>query len=378
MKGGEVLFNKAYLFRIYPNKEQQNLIQKTFGSCRLVYNNILNNYKENLKINSSDKFSYNKYATTLPKMKDEFSFLKEVDSIALQTSVRNLADAFSRYYTKQNEEPNFKSKKNPIQSYTTKFTNGNIKVMDKHIQLPKLGNVKYKNKNKIEGRIINATISKHANGKYFISILCEVEIKELPKTNSAVGIDLGIKNLATLSDGTVYENPKFFSKLERKLARYQRKLSKRELNSQNYFKQKQKVAKLHEHIANCRKDYLHKLTTELIKNHDYICLENLDVKSLLEEKKISKSIADVSWNKFKTFLTYKAEWYGKNVIFVDRYFPSSQICHCCGLQNKKIKNLSIRTWNCPSCKTEHDRDLNAAINILNEGLKLMPMNKVIA
>lgn len=363
---------KAFRYRIYPNKKQQELIQKTFGCSRFVYNYFLG-----IKIkeyeNNKKSINYNDTSKMLTSLKKELEWLKEPDKDSLQKSLKDLDMAYQNFFKEHSGFPKFKSKKDRYKSYRTSCTNNNISFCDKHIKLPKLGMIKIRDKQIPQGRILNATISQEPNGHYYCSLCCtEIELPQYQQTNKNVGIDLGIADFAIFSDGTKIENPRFFEKSEDKLAKLQRELSRKTIGGSNWNKARIKVANLQKHISNQRQDFLHKLTTEIVKSFDTICIEDLDVKSMKEtdSKTRNKRVGDVSWSEFRKQLTYKSNWYGKQLSVVDRYYPSSQICHVCGERDGK-KSEDIRKWICPYCGALHDRDVNASINILKEGLKIL-------
>lgn len=369
----------SYKFRLYPNKEQENLILRTYGCCRFVFNHYLAQrmeaYQETGK--SPTRFMQDKDLTGL-KHQEETQWLKEVDATALQAALQDLDTAYQNFFrrVKKGEKPgypHFKSKRNQKQSYKSKCVGTNIKVLEKAVQLPKLGAVKCRLSKQVEGRILSATVSRSASGKYYVSLCCRLDkdLPKMPSTGAVIGLDVGIKSFAVSDNGTVFENHKYLRKSEKKLARLQRQLSRKTKGSANREKARVKVAKLHEHVTSQRKDMLHKLSTELIRQYDVLCIEDLSPANLVRNHKLAKSIADVSWGEFRRQLAYKAEWYGRQLIAVDRFYPSSQTCSVCGEKWNGTKDLKVRKWQCPHCQTTLDRDTNAAINILNEGLRLL-------
>lgn len=373
---------KGIRVRLYPTDEQEILINKTFGCCRFVYNQTLTDCKQSYE-QTQHFHSKNERITNIVPLKEENEFLKEVDSTALQQSVRDLNSSMDNFFKNRSHFgfPKFKSKHDLKQSYRTPYNGGNADVLDnKHLKLPKLGRVKTKRFDMPEVyKIFNITVERTNTGKYYASVCIETEIQPLPKTGKQVGFDLGLIDLLIGSDGTRYERPKFDYLNKEKLANEQRKLSKMRTKLErvnanldeckNYQKQKCKVAKLHEHVANCAKDFNHKLSRKLVEEYDLIAMENLNVNGLIKNHSLAYSIADVRWSQLVNFIQYKCLWYDKKFVQVDMFYASSKICSCCGTVHKDIVNsLSVREWVCPDCGTHHDRDVNAAKNILNQAL----------
>ena len=375
---------KGIRVRLYPTEEQEVLINKTFGCCRFVYNKTLTDCKQSYE--QTQHFpSKNERITNLVPLKEENEFLKEVDSTALQQSVRDLNSSMDNFFKNRSHFgfPKFKSKHDLKQSYRTPYNGGKADILDnKHLKLPKLGKVRTKRFDMPEMyKIFNITVERTNTGKYYASICIETEVQPLPKTGKQVGFDLGLIDLLIGSDGTRYERPKFDYLNKEKLAQEQRKLSKMRTKLErvnanldeckNYQKQKRKVAKLHEHVANCAKDFNHKLSRKLVKEYDLIVMENLNVNGLIKNHSLAYSIADVRWSQLVNFIQYKCHWYEKKFVQVDRFYASSKICSCCGTYHKDIvDSLSAREWTCPDCGAYHDRDVNAAKNILNQALSV--------
>lgn len=361
--------NKSFKVRIYPNKEQIVLLEKTFGANRFIYNYFLNlksKLYEFYKIN----LSYNNSSKVLTELKKNKTWLKQVDAISLQQTLRDLDKAYQNFFNGKSKYPNFK-KKQDKNSYRT---NSNIKINNRYITIPKIGMLRYRDKYKLEecniSKIYNIAISKTPSGNYYASISAEVDIKAFEKTNRSCGIDIGLKDFCIFDTGEKIDNPRILQHLEKKYRKLAKAVSRKVYDSANYKKAKLKLAKFHKHIVNIRKDFLHKLSTNILKEYDIICIEDLCFKAFMRTDK-AKSYQDVAQSEFIRQLEYKAEWYGKTISKIDRFYPSTQLCSECGFKNPALKDTSIREYDCPECGVHHDRDINAAINILREGLRIL-------
>ena len=362
---------KAYKYRIYPNKKQKELIAKNFGCVRFVYNHYLAKRIEAYK-NNKETLNYYDCANDLKNLKSNYEWLKEADSTSLQSAIKDLDTAYQKFFKEHSGFPKFKSKKIHRYAYKSKRVGNNIEFCGNSIKLPKLGKVKIKGKQIPQGRILNATVSQVPSGKYYVSLCCtEVEAKQYKSTGNAIGIDLGLKEFAIISNGDKIENPKYLKKSLQKLAKLQRGLSRKTRGGSNWNKARIKVARMQERTANQRKDFLQKLSTQLIRDYDVICIEDLQVQNMVKNHRLAQAISDVSWSEFVRQLEYKAKWHDREVVKINTFYPSSQLCSVCGYKNAHTKDLSVREWTCPDCKTKHDRDINAARNILNEGLRLL-------
>ncbi len=357
---------KGVQFRIYPNKAQKNLINQTFGCCRLIYNKGLAMREEAFKIGTKIGYSQTSAMLTELKKQDDFAFLKLVDSIALQQTLRDLDRGFTNFFQKRAAHPTFKSKHNHRQSYRT-VNQGSIRITGKYIKLPKLGYVKFRQSMEV-GHINHVTVERTPTGKYFVILNVEFEPEPRPNQGGAIGIDMGIKSFYSDSNGNTVANPKYLEKSMRRLIREQRRLSRRKRGSGNREKQRVRVASVHEKITNQRNDFLQKQSAMLIRENQTICIEDLKVSNMIKNHKLAQSISSASWSKFFEMLAYKALWYGNDIIRVPASYPSSQLCSRCGYKNPLIKDLRVRKWECPVCHTIHDRDQNASRNILKKGL----------
>ena len=358
--------NRTYRFRLYPNKAQAELLAKHFGCARFVYNYFLNERIEQYRLTGkSDNFYAQEKALTELKKQEETAWLKEVNAQSLQFALRCLEAAYTNFFKKRAKFPKFKSKRSK-NSFTVPQA---VSIAGDRLFVPKFREgMKCRVHRAIKGKIGKVTISKTPTGKYFVSVSTEEEYFQIEKSGKLVGVDLGLKSLLVTSEGEIFKNNRYTRRYEQKLATAQKHLSRKKKGSCGFENQRLKVARIYEKIANCRADYLHKCSISLVRRYDTICIEDLNVKGMVKNHKLAKSIADASWSMFIAMLTYKAEWNDKKVVKIDRFEPSSQTCNVCGHVNKQTKDLSVREWDCPSCHARHDSDINADINILRIGL----------
>lgn len=364
-----MLILKSYKLRLYPNKGQQVFFNKTFGACRVIYNEMLYNLQENYK-NGIKKDKYKLFKD----IKSKYEWMKEVDSNALCSTFRDLDTAYARFFNNKSKFPKFKHKKEKNTYRNNNVLNRKIQNLIKNdkIKIPKIGYIKFKQNysfNDIK-KVRNITILKSKTNKYYCSLCVEIEQKEYFHTGNIIGLDLGIKNLVIDSNGIKYKNLKPYTKLENKIKHLNKLYSKKKKGSKNQEKSRLKLATAYEKLSNKRKDNLHKITTKLIKENDVICIENLNVKGMIKNHKLAKVIQDASFGTLVSMLKYKAQWHNRKIIEIGRFYPSSKLCSNCGHKMSNM-GLEIRQWICPICGVQHDRDINAAINIKNEGLRIL-------
>ena len=356
---------KTYKYRIYPNEEQKIYLAKTFGCTRFIYNQMLADRIESYEENKDLDIKNIKYPTPA-QYKIEFPWLKEVDSLALANAQLNLDKAYKNFFRDKSVGfPKFKSKKSNNHSFTTNNQKGTVYIESCYIKIPKLKSmIKIKQHRQFNGLIKSCTISQVPSGKYFVSILVETEIEQLPKLDSKIGIDVGLKEFATCSNGERYKNPKWLRKSEKRLKKLQKELSRKKKGSKNRVKARLKVAKIHERIRNQRNDFLQKLSSKIVNENQVIILEDLKVSNMIRNHKLAKAISEVSWSEFRKMLEYKGNWYGREIVIAPSNYASSQLCSECGNKSSQTKDLSCRTYNCPVCGLEIDRDYNASLNLV--------------
>lgn len=355
----------SYKFRIYPTLCQEEILRKTIGSCRFVYNWALEQRRE-AWVKEKKSMSYAKCCKALTELKHlpEHKWLNDTSIICLQQSLSHLDFAFSNFFKRKSGYPSFKRRK---RGGSAKFVGNGFSLKENELKIAKIKTpIKIQWSRELSSAPSSCTVSQNAAGQWFVSFLCEEEITKLPASNSKIGIDVGIESFATLSDGRKFSQPKKIRRLRKKLARLQKLHSRKQKCSKNRERARKKVARVHQHIADVRKDFLHKLSTQLVRENQAIALEDLAVRNMVKNRKLSRCISEQGWREFRTMLEYKCEWYGRELLIVDRFYPSSKTCSCCGA--KASFGLETRQWTCGSCGANHDRDVNAAKNILAAGL----------
>ena len=366
-----MIVTRAYKIRLYPNKAQRTFFNKSFGCCRIIYNEMLyelqNAYKNGITLNKNELFK---------QIKTKYVWMKNSDSQGLSNTYQDLNAAYTNFFNKRAKFPKFKKKKdkNSYRNGMMQKTIGKLIPNKNHIRIPKAGLVEFRQDYDFSNlniqKIYNITIERSKTNKYYCSICVDVDIPEYEHSGEVIGIDLGIKDLVIDSNGNKYSNPKFQEKSEKKIKHLNKLFSKKQKSSKNQDKARLKLATAYEKLSNKRKDNLHKITTKLIKENDVICIENLNVKGMTKNHKLAKAIQDASFGTLVSMLKYKAAWHNRKIIEIGRFYPSSKLCHCCGYRMQYM-GLEVREWTCPICHTEQDRDINAAVNIMNEGLKIL-------
>ena len=359
---------KSVKFRIYPNKMQKEFIDQTLEYCRIVYNKGLELRTKSLKTKERAGFKETSALVTKLKKSKKFAFLKRADAVALIQSVKDLDIGFKKYYKKTAKFPRFKRKTEGRMAYRTVNNQGSIRITGKYIRLPKVGYIKVIQTMDV-GRIHFATVERTATGKYYVSLCVDFEPEKRVNEGKAIGIDVGIKTFYTDSNGNKVDNPRYLEKMGKRLARERRRLSRKQSGSNNYKKQRIKVAKVYEKISNQRNDFLQKQSTILLRENKTVCIEDLNVQGMKRNHKLANQITSASWTSFFYMLAYKAKWYGNIIRSVPNNYTSSQTCNCCGYQYRKVRTKNLRFWECPVCHAKHDRDINASINILKKGLE---------
>jgi len=364
------MIKRAYRYRCYPTDEQKQILARTFGCARWIYNWAL--ARKNRAYQQGRHLSYGDLSASLPSLKQEpeTAWLAEVSSVTLQQSLRHLERAFVNFFEGRTHYPRFKSKKRDTQTAT--YTASAFTWKDGSLTLAKMGTpLDIRWSRPLPDGVIPSTVTLSCDsaGRYFISLLVEEKIVPLPPSTEQIGVDLGLVSMVITSKGEKVGNPRYFAKDEKKLAKAQKQLARKRRGSKNREKARCKVAKIHARVADRRRDYQHKLSTRLIRENQVICVESLAVKNMMQNHSLAKAIADVGWGEFVRQLVYKAQWYGRTLAKIDRWFPSSKMCSCCGCVLERL-DLEVRDWICPQCGTHHDRDVNAAQSVLTEGLRL--------